>query len=325
MRIGIPKEIKNNEYRVALTPEAVAELVSQGHEVAVQVAAGVGAGFSGDEYEQAGAKLLLDARAVYNFAELIIKVKEPQPEEYALIRSNHTLFCFLHLAANPGLENFLKVQRTRYFPFELVRDEQGGLPILAPMSEIAGRLAVQVGAHWLERAQGGAGILLGGIPGVEPGKVLIIGAGNVGTQAALMAVGLGARVVVLDRNRAALQRIQQLLGLRVETALASAATIRRHLPDVDLVVGAVLVPGKPAPKVLARDDVSLLKPGRVLVDVAIDEGGCFATSRPTTHTDPVFEVEGRLHYCVANMPGIVPQTASRALSAVVLRYLPNFS
>lgn len=325
MRIGIPKEIKNNEYRVALTPEAVAELVSQGHEVAVQVAAGAGAGFSGGEYEQVGAKLLLDARAVYNFAELIIKVKEPQPEEYALIRSDHTLFCFLHLAANPGLENFLKVQRTRYFPFELVRDEQGGLPILAPMSEIAGRLAVQVGAHWLERAQGGAGILLGGIPGVEPGKVLIIGAGNVGTQAALMAVGLGARVVVLDRNRAALQRIQQLLGLRVETALASAATIRRHLPDVDLVVGAVLVPGKPAPKVLARDDVSLLKPGRVLVDVAIDEGGCFATSRPTTHTDPVFEVEGRLHYCVANMPGIVPQTASRALSAVVLRYLPNFS
>lgn len=325
MRIGIPKEIKNNEYRVALTPDAVAELLRQGHEVAVQAAAGEGAGFSDNEYAQAGAKLLPDARAVYQFAGLVIKVKEPQPEEYALIRSDHTLFCFLHLAANPGLENFLKVQRTRYLPFEQVRDVQGGLPILAPMSEIAGRLAVQVGAHWLERAQGEAGILLGGIAGVEPGKVLVIGAGNVGTQAAMMAVGLGARVVVLDRNRAALQRIQQLLGLRVETALASASTIRRHLPDADLVVGAVLVPGKAAPKVIAREDLSLLKPGRVLVDVAIDEGGCFETSRPTTHADPVFAVDGRLHYCVANMPGIVPQTASRALSAMVLNYLPNFS
>ncbi|MEZ5454174.1 MAG: alanine dehydrogenase [Thiothrix sp.] len=323
MRIGIPKEIKNHEYRVALTPDAVAALVRQGHEVAVQLTAGVGAGFTGADYEQAGAKLLLDARSVYNFADLIIKVKEPQPEEYSLLRSDHTLFCFLHLAANPGLENYLKVHRTRYIPFEQVRDGQGGLPILAPMSEIAGRLAVQAGAHWLEKAQGGAGVLLAGVPGVEPGKVLVIGAGNVGTQAAIMAAGQGARVVVLDRNRAALQRIQQLLGFRVETALASPEVIRRHLPDADLVVGAVLVPGQPAPKVISRDDLQLLRPGRVLVDVAIDEGGCFATSRPTTHTEPVFEMEGCLHYCVANMPGVVPQTASRALSAMVLRYLPE--
>lgn len=325
MRIGIPKEIKNNEYRVALTPDAVAELVRQGHEVAVQLTAGAGAGFSAAEYEQAGARLLLDAKSVYNFAEMIIKVKEPQQEEYALIRADHTLFCFLHLAANPGLENYLKVHRTRYIPFEQVRDEQGGLPILAPMSEIAGRLAIQAGAHWLERTQGGAGILLGGVPGVEPGKVMVIGAGNVGTQAAMMAVGLGARVVVLDRNRAALQRIQQLLGFRVETVLASVDAIRRHLPDTDLVVGAVLVPGKPAPKVISRDELQLLRSGRVLVDVAIDEGGCFETSHPTTHDEPVFDVEGRLHYCVANMPGVVPQTASRALSAMVLRYLPKFS
>ncbi len=323
MRIGIPKEIKNNEYRVALTPDAVAELVRQGHEVAVQLAAGVGAGFTDSEYVQAGAQCLPDAKSVYHFAELVIKVKEPQQAEYALIRADHTLFCFLHLAANPGLEQFLKVQRTRYIPFEQVRDEQGGLPLLAPMSEIAGRLAIQVGAHWLERAQGGAGVLLGGIPGVEPGKVLIIGAGNVGTQAATMAVGMGARVVVLDRNRAALQRIQQLLGFRVETALASPDTIRRHLLDADLVVGAVLIPGKAAPKVISRADLALLRAGRVLVDVAIDEGGCFETSRPTTHDNPVFEVEGRLHYCVANMPGVVPQTASRALSAMVLRYLPE--
>jgi alanine dehydrogenase len=325
MRIGIPKEIKNNEYRVALTPDAVSELVRQGHEVAVQLAAGIGAGFTDSEYGQAGAQCLPDAKSLYHFAELVIKVKEPQQIEYALIRADHTLFCFLHLAANPGLEQFLKVQRTRYIPFEQVRDAQGGLPLLAPMSEIAGRLAIQVGAHWLERAQGGVGVLLGGIPGVEPGKVLIIGAGNVGTQAALMAVGMGARVVVLDHNRAALQRIQQLLGFRVETALASPSTIQRHLPDTDLVVGAVLVPGKAAPKVISREDLGLLRSGRVLVDVAIDEGGCFETSRPTTHDDPVFEVDGRLHYCVANMPGVVPQTASRALSAMVLRYLPEVS
>lgn len=323
MRIGIPKEIKNNEYRVALTPEAVAELVRQGHEVAVQVAAGAGAGFSGGEYEKAGAKLLLDARSIYNFGDLIIKVKEPQPEEYALLRSDQTLFCFLHLGVNPGLLKYLKVHRVRYVPFELVRDEQGGLPILTPMSEIAGRLAIQVGAHWLEKEQGGAGLLLGGVPGVEPGKVLIIGAGNVGTQAALMAVGMGARVVLLDRNRGALQRAQQLLGFRVETCLSSPDAIRRHLPDTDLVVGAVLVPGKPAPKVISRDDLKLLREGRVLVDVAIDEGGCFETSEPTTHDAPVFELDGHLHYCVTNMPGIVPQTASKALSAMVMRHLPE--
>ncbi len=323
MRIGIPKEIKNNEYRVALTPDAVAELVRQGHTLAVQCSAGEGAGFSDSDYTQAGAQGLPDAQSVYQFAELVIKVKEPQPEEYALIRADHTLFCFLHLAANPALEDFLNTQGTRYIPFEQVRDALGGLPLLAPMSEIAGRLAIQAGAHWLERAQGGAGILLGGIPGVEPGKVLIIGAGNVGSQAALMAVGMGARVVVLDRNRAALQRIQSLLGFRVETALASAEVIRRHLPDADLVVGAVLIPGKAAPKVISRADLDLLRPGRVLVDVAIDEGGCFETSRPTTHADPVFAVEGRLHYCVANMPGVVPQTASRALSAMVVHYLPE--
>lgn len=323
MRIGIPKEVKNNEYRVALTPDAVADLVRQGHEVAVQLAAGTDAGFSAGDYEQAGAKLLLDARSIYNFAELIIKVKEPQPEEYALLRSDQTLFCFLHLAANPSLEKFLKVHRVRYIPFEQVRDTQGGLPILAPMSEIAGRLAIQVGAHWLEKEQGGAGILLGGIAGVEPGKVLIIGAGNVGTQAAMMAVGMGARVVMLDRHRAALQRAQQLLGFRVETCLSSPEVIRRHLLDTDLVVGAVLVLGQPAPKVISRSDLQLLRPGRVLVDVAIDEGGCFETSEPTTHDEPVFELDGHLHYCVANMPGIVPQTASKALSAMVMRYLPE--
>ena len=323
MRIGIPQEIKNNEYRVALTPDAVAELRRQGHEVAVQLGAGIGAGFNDSDYAQAGAQNVPDAQAVYQFAELIIKVKEPQLEEYALIRAEQTLFCFLHLAANPSLEAFLQTQGTRYIPFEQVRDAHGDLPLLAPMSEIAGRLAIQAGAHWLERAQGGAGVLLGGIPGVEPGKVLIIGAGNVGTQAALMAVGMGARVVVVDRNRAALQRIQSLLGFRVETALASTEVIRRHLPDTDLVVGAVLIPGKAAPIVISRAELALLRPSRVLVDVAIDEGGCFETSRPTTHADPVFAVEGRLHYCVANMPGVVPQTASRALSAMVLRYLPE--
>jgi alanine dehydrogenase len=321
MKIGVPKEIKVHEYRVGLVPASVAELVSAGHEVVVERGAGAGIGSPDADYEQAGARIAPDAAAVFAAAGLIVKVKEPQPAEIAMLRPGQALFTYLHLAPDPAQARGLMGSGVTAIAYETVTDTEGRLPLLAPMSEVAGRMATQVGAHYLEKAQGGAGILLGGVAGVAPGKVCVLGAGTVGREAARMAIGLGAEVTVLNRGVAKLAELDLIFGNRLRTVQSNTAMVERYVADADLVVGAVLVPGGAAPKVVSADLVARMRKGSVIVDVAIDQGGCIATSRPTTHADPVFVANGVTHYCVTNMPGAVPRTSAFALNNATLPFV----
>jgi len=320
MKIGVPTEIKNHEYRVGLVPSSVRELTIRGHEVFVQSAAGAGIGVLDSDYENAGAVIVPDAAAVFDVAEMIVKVKEPQAVERAMLREHHTLFTYLHLAPDaPQTEDLVNSGAT-CIAYETVTDSMGQLPLLAPMSEVAGRLSIQAGARCLEKAQGGSGVLLGGVPGVDPAKVVIIGGGTVGFNACQMAVGMGARVVILDRSARVMRHLDAIFDSRLETVHSTADAIERHLVDADLVIGGVLVPGAAAPKLVTREHLKLMKPGSVLVDVAIDQGGCFETSHATTHAEPTYVVEGIVHYCVANMPGAVPRTSTFALNNATLPF-----
>ncbi|MCY1210963.1 Alanine dehydrogenase [compost metagenome] len=314
MWIGVPKEIKDNEYRVGLTPACVRELVSRGHQVMVQAGAGAALGLFDAQYEAAGAKLAADAKAVYERAQMIVKVKEPQPRELALLKAGQILFAYLHLAADRELTAALLQSGAVCIAYETVTGSDGGLPLLAPMSEVAGRMSVQVAAAYLEKPHGGMGLLLGGVPGVAPAHVVVIGAGVVGANAVQIAVGMGARVTVLDKNIERLRHLGSVYGNRVVTVYSSADSIERALLSADAVIGAVLVPGAEAPKLITRAMVARMKAGSVLVDVAIDQGGCAETSRPTSHTDPTYVVDGVLHYCVTNMPAAVARTSTFALN-----------
>jgi alanine dehydrogenase len=320
MKIGVPKEIKNHEYRVGLVPASVRELCHRGHEVYVQATAGHGIGVDDAKYEAAGGTILPDAEAVFAAAEMIVKVKEPQAVERAMLREHHTLFTYLHLAPDrPQTEELIECGAT-CIAYETVTDDRGHLPLLAPMSEVAGRLSIQAGAWCLEKARGGSGILLGGVPGVSPAKVVIIGGGVVGFNACQMAVGLGARVVVLDRSLEVLRFLDTTFESRIETVYSNVESIEHHIRDADLVIGAVLIPGAAAPKLVTREELKIMRNGSVLVDVAIDQGGCFETSKPTTHAEPTYIVEGIVHYCVANMPGAVPHTSAYALNNATLPF-----
>ncbi len=320
MHIGVPKEIKNHEYRAGLTASSVKELTSRGHNVTVETSLGVGVGISDDEYVSAGAKVAASAKDIFASADMIIKVKEPQPQECAMLRPKQILFTFLHLAPDPEQTDALLKSGCSAIAYETVQTADGRLPLLTPMSEVAGRLSIQVGAHYLEREHGGRGILLGGVPGVAPADILVIGAGVSGSNAMHMAVGMGARVSVLDKNLNRLREIDQIYQGRVETLYANAGTLEYKLSYADLVIGAVLVPGAAAPKLVTRKQLGLMKQGSVMVDIAIDQGGCFETSKPTTHDNPVYTVDGIVHYCVTNMPGAVPRTSSFALNNVTLPY-----
>jgi alanine dehydrogenase len=320
MKVGVPKEIKNHEYRVGLVPASVRELTLRGHEVFVESSAGAGIGVEDSEYEAAGASILPTAEEVFDTAEMIVKVKEPQAVERAMLREDHTLFTYLHLAPDAPQTEDLVNSGACCIAYETVTDRRGGLPLLAPMSEVAGRLSIQAGAWCLEKAHGGAGVLLGGVPGVEPAKVVIIGGGTVGFNACQMAVGLGARVVVLDRDADVMRRLDANFETRIETVFSNAESIERHIKDADLVVGGVLIPGAAAPKLVTREHLGMMRPGSVLVDVAIDQGGCFETSRPTTHAEPTYVVDNIVHYCVANMPGAVPRTSTFALNNATLPF-----
>lgn len=321
MLVGVPKEIKNHEYRIGLTPSGVRELVVQGHQVLVQRGGGQSIGLTDAEYERAGARIAEDAASVFAQAEMIVKVKEPQPEECAMLRPGQLLFTYLHLAPDPQQAAALQRSGCTAIAYETVTDGHGGLPLLAPMSEVAGRMAIQAGAHALEKAQGGSGVLLGGVPGVKPAQVLVIGGGVVGINAARMAMGLHARVTVLDRSLERLKYLDELYGQQLTTLYSTRDAIEQCLPHTDLVIGAVLIPGAAAPKLVSRDQLALLRPGSVLVDVAIDQGGCFETSRPTTHQQPTYEVDGIVHYCVANMPGGVARTSTFALTNATLPFV----
>ncbi len=320
MLIGVPKEIKNHEYRVGLTPAAVKEFVAHGHNVVVQVDAGAAIGFNNDMYTQAGAEIVGTAEEVFARTEMIVKVKEPQPNECKMLREGQTLYTYLHLAPDPTQTQLLVESGATCIAYETVTDARGGLPLLAPMSEVAGRMAVQAGAHYLEKAHGGSGTLLGGVPGVAPGKVLVIGGGVVGTNAAKMAIGLGADVTILDRSLPRLRELDDIFGNQVKTVYSTVDAIEHYSSKADLVVGAVLIPGAAAPKLLDTKHISQMKQGSVLVDVAIDQGGCFETSRATTHQDPVYIVDGVVHYCVANMPGGVARTSTMALNNATLPF-----
>lgn len=318
MQIGVPSETKVHEYRVGLTPGAVRELTDTGHEVCVQTGAGLGIGFDDAAYQRAGARILEDAQAVFTTAELIVKVKEPSTAECALMRAEQTLFTYLHLAAEPGLTARLQEIGLTAIAYETVTAKDGSLPLLTPMSEVAGRMSVQVGALCLQKAQGGAGVLLGGVPGVAPGRVTIIGGGVAGSNAAWMAVGLHADVTVLDLAPARLRALDQAFGGRVQTLHATRDAVEAAVADSDLVIGAVLIPGATAPRLVDRKLLRQMRPGSALVDVSIDQGGCFETSRPTTHADPTFVEDGIVHYGVTNMPGAVARTSTLALNAVTL-------
>jgi alanine dehydrogenase len=321
VRIGVPKEIKNHEYRVGLTPSSVRELTLRGHEVLVECDAGSAISASDADYARAGATIAATADAIYQHAELIVKVKEPQPAEYAKLRSGQTLFTYLHLAPDPDQTRALVASGATCIAYETVTSPDGGLPLLAPMSEVAGRMSVQAGARSLERENGGMGILLGGVPGVPPARIAILGGGVVGFNAAQMAIGTGAQVVVIDRNVDVLRRLDRLLGSRVITVYSNRDNIERQVLSADLVVGAVLIPGAAAPKLVERELVRRMKPGSVVVDVSIDQGGCIETSRPTTHANPTYVVDGVVHYCVTNMPGAVPRTSAYALNNATLPHV----
>lgn len=319
MIIGVPKEIKNNENRVAMTPAGVAELKHNGHTVYVQHTAGEGSGFSDDEYIAAGAQILPTIEAVYDIAEMIVKVKEPIEPEYKLIKKDQVVFTYFHFASDRKLTEAMIASRGVCIAYETVRLADHSLPLLVPMSEVAGRMSIQEGARFLEKPQGGKGILLGGVPGVPPAKVLVLGAGVVGCNAATMAVGLGADVTIADISLPTLRHVAETMP-RVKTLYSSRHNIESQLPDVDLVVGSVLIPGAKAPKLITRDMLKLMRPGSVIVDVAIDQGGCFETSRPTTHSEPTYVIDGVVHYAVANIPGAVPRTSTLALTNATLPY-----
>jgi len=320
MRVGVPKEIKVHEYRVGLTPASVAELVAAGHEVVVEAGAGSGIDCPDNAYRRAGAEIVADAESVFKAADMIVKVKEPQPQEIALLEPRHILFTYLHLAADkPQAEGLMRSGAT-CIAYETVTSSSGALPLLKPMSEVAGRMSVQVGAHYLEKEQGGRGVLLGGVPGVAPAKVAILGGGVAGINAAQMAVGMRADVTIYDINMERLAELDMFFSSQIKTAFASRSAIAGAVEKAELVIGAVLVPGAAAPKLVTRDMLGTMKRGSVLVDIAIDQGGCFETSRPTTHADPVYEVDGIIHYCVANMPGAVARTSAFALNNATLPF-----
>jgi alanine dehydrogenase len=321
MRIGLPKEIKVHEYRVGLVPAGVRELVGEGHEVIVQSCAGAGIGFDDTSYASAGARVVREAEQVFADADLIVKVKEPQLSECARLRRGQTLFTYLHLAADPQQTNALLASGVTAIAYETVTAADGSLPLLIPMSEVAGRMSIQVGATCLQKAHGGAGVLLGGVPGVAPANVVILGGGVAGTHATEMAIGLGASVTVVDRSQKRLRELASQFGNRIQTAYATTDAIEKSVIDADLVVGAVLVAGAAAPKLVTRQMVRKMRPGSVLVDISIDQGGCFETSRPTTHAEPTYVVDGVVHYCVTNMPGAVPRTSTFALTNATLPHI----
>ncbi|HEV3072764.1 MAG TPA: alanine dehydrogenase [Solirubrobacteraceae bacterium] len=321
MRIGVPTEIKPDEYRVAITPAGVRELSTRGHEVLIQAGAGEGSALSDAALRSQGAHIVEDAARVFAEAELILKVKEPQPQEVAMLRPEHTLFTYLHLAAAPSLAEGLRTCGATCIAYETVEDSGGRLPLLAPMSEVAGKIATQAGAFMLEKPLGGRGILLGGVPGVAAATVLVIGGGVVGMNAAFIAIGMQADVFVFDRNVDRLRELEVAFGGRASTVYSSTLAVEEMLPQADLVIGAVLIHGARAPWVIRREQLALMKRHAVIVDVSIDQGGCFETSRPTTHSDPTFEVDGITHYCVTNMPGAVPITSTYALTNATLPYV----
>ncbi|MFM2278840.1 MAG: alanine dehydrogenase [Pseudomonadota bacterium] len=314
MRVGCPKEIKNHEYRVGLTPASVREYVAHGHDVLIETNAGSGIGASDADYIAAGAKIAATAAEVFASCDMIVKVKEPQPSEWVQLREGQILYTYLHLAPDPEQTKGLLASGVTAVAYETVTDDRGGLPLLAPMSEVAGRLSIQAGAFSLQKANGGRGVLLGGVPGVNPAKVVVIGGGVVGIHAARMAVGLGADVTILDRSLPRLRQLDDIFSGRVHTLFSSIDALENEVFSADLVVGAVLIPGAAAPKLVTRKMLSGMKKGAVIVDVAIDQGGCFETSHATTHSDPTYEVDGVIHYCVANMPGAVPVTSAHALN-----------
>ncbi len=320
MRVGCPKEIKNHEYRVGLTPGAVREYVAHGHEVLIQSGAGLGIGADDGAYAAAGAKIVKTAEEVFAQSDMIVKVKEPQPNEWVQLRDNQILYTYLHLAPDPEQTKGLIKSGVTAVAYETVTDERGGLPLLAPMSEVAGRLSIQAAATSLQKANGGRGILLGGVPGVLPAKVTVLGGGVVGLHAARMAVGLGADVTIIDRSIPRLRQLDDLFNGRVHTRYSTIEALEDEVFSADAVIGAVLIPGAAAPKLVTREMLSGMKKGSVLVDVAIDQGGCFETSHATTHSDPTYVVDGIIHYCVANMPGAVPITSAHALNNATLYY-----
>ena len=320
MRVGVVKEIKPDEYRVALTPAGAREVAQHGHEVLVEAGAGAGSAYSDAEYEAVGARLL-DVDSVWEQADLLLKVKEPVPSEYGLLREGQVLFTYLHLAADAPLTQALLDSGTTAIAYETVETDDRQLPLLAPMSEVAGRLAAQAGANFLEKPLGGRGLLLGGVAGVPPGRVVVLGGGMVGYNSAVIALGLGAHVRILDRSVNRLRHLEEILSGRVELVMSSALEVERSVLEADVVIGAVLIPGAKAPKLVTADMITAMKPGSVVCDVSIDQGGCFETSKPTTHSSPVYTVDDVIHYCVSNMPGAVPITSTHALTNVTLPYV----
>ena len=320
MLVGVPKEIKNHEYRVGLTPGAIREYVAAGHKAIVQAGAGAGIGASDDVYRAVGAEIVDTAEEVFARAEMVVKVKEPQPSEWVQLRPDQILFTYLHLAPDPEQAKGLMASGVTAVAYETVTDQHGGLPLLAPMSEVAGRLSIEAAGTALKAVSGGRGLLLGGVPGVQAARVVVLGGGVVGTHAARMAAGLGAEVTIIDRSIPRLRQLDELFHGRVRTRVSTIQSIEDEIGEADVVIGAVLVPGASAPKLVTRPMLGLMKPRAVLVDVAIDQGGCFETSHATTHADPTYEVDGIIHYCVANMPGAVPLTSSHALNNATLPY-----
>jgi alanine dehydrogenase len=321
MLIGVLKEIKVREYRVGLTPTSVREIVAHGHNVLIETGAGSGIGMDDADYERAGANIVPAAKEIFERAEMIVKVKEPQASERRMLRPGQVLFTYLHLAPDPEQTADLVQSGAVCIAYETVTSPTGGLPLLAPMSEVAGRMSIQAGAHFLEKAHGGHGVLLGGVPGVDPAKVVVLGGGVVGTHAVHIALGMGADVWVLDSNVDVLRRLWTQFGRPLNTVYSTRDAIDRHLKDADLVIGGILIPGAAAPKLITREHVRTMKTGSVIVDVAIDQGGCAETSRPTTHDEPTYVVDGVIHYCVANMPGAVPKTSTHALNNATLRFV----
>lgn len=321
MRVGVPKEIKESEFRVGLTPSSVAELVSHGHEVIVETGAGAGSGLADAEYEAAGARIVATAKDVFEGAELVVKVKEPQASERGLLRKGQVLFTYLHLAPDPQQARDLMASGATCIAYETVTSPLGGLPLLTPMSEVAGRLATQIGANYLQKWAGGRGVLLGGVPGVPPAEVVVLGGGVAGAHAATIAIGMGANVTVVDRNPEALRRLDFRFGTQVRTIFSTRSAIEAVVRRADVLIGTVLVPGAQAPKLVSRGMVAAMKQGAVIVDVCIDQGGCCETSRPTTHAHPTYVEEGVVHYCVTNMPGAVPRTSTFALNNATLPFV----
>lgn len=321
MLIGVPKEIKNNEFRVGLIPSSVRELTANGHQVIVQNNAGIGIGCDNAAYQQAGATIVNDAADIFSRADMIVKVKEPQHNECKMLRENQVLFTYLHLAPDPEQARLLQESGCIAIAYETVTNKNGGLPLLAPMSEVAGRMSIQAGANCLEITNGGSGILLGGVPGVAPAKVVVLGGGAAGTNAVRVAMGMGARVVVIDRSLERLNLLDLQFGSKIMTVYSTTDAIERHVATADLVIGAVLVPGASAPKLVRRDMLKTMRPGSVMVDISIDQGGCFETSRPTTHQEPTYIVDNIVHYCVTNMPGAVPRTSTFALNNATLPFV----